>query len=112
MRKAWAGYKSAFKVVVLVVHIQLEVDAKGLICPMPLLRAKQALSKVASGECVRVLATDGGSRRDFVSYARLAGHALLEVEEADGVYIYVIQKKWENSREYVFDEWDGFVHVV
>jgi TusA-related sulfurtransferase len=68
------------------------VDATGLQCPMPLLKAKRALHGVAAGECVRVLATDRGSLRDFQVFAQQSGHALLVCEERDGVYTFLFQK--------------------
>lgn len=55
-----------------------EVDARGLQCPLPLLKAKQALNKMNAGDLLRVLSTDAGSVRDFEVFARQTGHALLE----------------------------------
>lgn len=72
--------------------IDQQLDASGLTCPMPLLKAKQALNKMASGECLRVLATDAGSIRDFKTFAELSGHSLLESSEDSGQYTYVLQK--------------------
>ncbi len=69
-----------------------EVDAKGLACPLPLLKAKQALNQLQVGEQLRVLATDEGSVRDFKTFAQLSGHLLLSSDEKDGCYIYVLQK--------------------
>lgn len=69
-----------------------EVDARGLRCPLPLLKAKQALRDLASGEAVRVLATDSGSVRDFQTFAALAGHGLAREEAPDGVYVYILVK--------------------
>lgn len=71
----------------------LEVDAIGLECPMPLLKAKRALNTLESGGRLRVLATDQGSRRDFQVFAQQSGHQLLSSEEVDGVYIHLIQKR-------------------
>lgn len=70
-----------------------EVDARGLECPMPLLHAKRALNSVAAGGRVRVLATDVGSVRDFRVFAEQSGHLLLESDEHDGVYRYLLQKR-------------------
>jgi tRNA 2-thiouridine synthesizing protein A len=70
-----------------------ELDTCGLACPMPLLKAKQALNAMASGETVRVRATDRGSWRDFRAFAEQSGHALLECSEQDGVFVYVLQKR-------------------
>lgn len=69
-----------------------EVDATGLQCPMPLLMAKRALNSLASGERLRVVATDRGSVRDFQVFAEQSGHRLLSCEEQDGVYTHLLQK--------------------
>lgn len=70
-----------------------EVDARGLQCPLPLLKAKQALNAMASGEQLLVLSTDQGSWRDFEVFASQSGHQLLEREENDGTYRYLLQKR-------------------
>lgn len=69
-----------------------EVDARGLSCPLPLLKAKQALNQMQSGESLKVLATDVGSVRDFQTFAELSGNSLLESSEEDGCYTYILQK--------------------
>ena len=71
----------------------VEVDATGLACPMPLLKAKRALNTMQAGQRLRVLATDQGSVRDFRVFAEQSGHLLLESDEADGVYRYLIEKR-------------------
>ena len=68
------------------------VDAQGEACPMPLLRAKMQLNKMAVGECVKVLATDAGSVRDFKSFIELAGHSLSEAHPAPDQFVYFITK--------------------
>jgi TusA-related sulfurtransferase len=60
---------------------------------MPLLKAKRALKEMASGQRLRVLATDQGSVRDFRVFAEQSGHALLSSDEREGVYIYLLEKK-------------------
>lgn len=70
----------------------IEVDATGLVCPMPLLKAKRALSAMQVGQRLRVLATDQGSVRDFRVFAEQSGHFLLESTESDGVYSYLMEK--------------------
>lgn len=71
----------------------IEVDAVGLDCPMPLLKAKRALNTMSVGEQLRVLATDKGSVRDFKVFAQLSGHSLLDSYETEaGIYIYLLQK--------------------
>lgn len=69
-----------------------EVDASGLNCPMPLLKAKLELNRLASGCVLKVTATDAGSQRDFRAFATLAGHTLLHEEVQDGVYRYWLRK--------------------
>ncbi len=71
----------------------VEVDARELRCPMPLLKAKRALNAMASGQLLRVVATDSGSQRDFRVFAEQSGHALLSSDESDGVYTYLLQKR-------------------
>jgi TusA-related sulfurtransferase len=70
----------------------IELDAKGLDCPMPLLKAKRALNSMAVGQRLRVLATDQGSVRDFKVFAEQSGHLLLSSEESDGVFMHLLQK--------------------
>lgn len=73
--------------------VNLEVDARQLACPLPLLKAKQGLRNVAVGELVRVLATDAGSLKDFVSFAQLTGQSLEGFCAQDGNYCFVIRKQ-------------------
>ena len=70
-----------------------ELDATGLLCPMPLLKAKRALNAMSVGQQLRVLATDQGSVRDFQVFAEQSGHQLLASTERDGVYIHLIEKR-------------------
>ncbi len=69
-----------------------QLDTRGLSCPLPLLKAKQALNRMQSGELLRVLATDPGSVRDFEVFARQTGHALLVSEQEAGEYRYLLRK--------------------
>lgn len=69
-----------------------ELDASGLNCPLPLLKAKLELNRLASGAVLKVTATDAGSQRDFRTFAKLAGHTLVQEEEAAGVYRYWLRK--------------------
>ncbi|AZZ74899.1 MULTISPECIES: sulfurtransferase TusA family protein [Pseudomonas] len=70
----------------------VELDASGLNCPLPLLKAKMELNKLQSGAVLKVIATDAGSQRDFRTFARLAGHTLLREEDEAGVYRYWLKK--------------------
>jgi tRNA 2-thiouridine synthesizing protein A len=70
----------------------LELDARGLVCPMPLLKAKRAINAMSAGQQLQVLSTDQGSVRDFKVFAEQSGHILLASDEADGVYRHLLQK--------------------
>ncbi|MBK5529980.1 sulfurtransferase TusA family protein [Pseudomonas sp. TH06] len=70
----------------------VELDASGLNCPLPLLKAKMELNKLSSGAVLKVIATDAGSQRDFRTFARLAGHTLLREEDEAGIYRYWLKK--------------------
>ena len=78
-------------------HFDYLVDATNETCPMPLLRAKQQLNKMKEGECVKVLASDAASVRDFASFISLAGHELLSDVITDNgdseIYQYFIIKR-------------------
>ena len=69
------------------------LDTTGLRCPMPLLKAKKALNEMEPGVRLRVVATDPGSVRDFAVFSEQSGHALLESEEQDGRYTYLLEKR-------------------
>lgn len=68
------------------------LDTKGLNCPLPILRAKKALKSLAGGNTLEVISTDPGSVADFGAFCRTTGNELLEQNEADGVYTYLIRK--------------------
>ncbi|GLZ87288.1 hypothetical protein Pres01_33390 [Metapseudomonas resinovorans] len=70
----------------------VELDASGLNCPLPLLKAKLELNRLNSGAVLKVIATDAGSQRDFRAFAQLAGHQLLREEVEDGVFRYWLRK--------------------
>ena len=71
----------------------VELDLQGLMCPMPLLKAKKALNGMAASQTVHVLATDPGSERDFQVFAEQSGNTLLQSSAQHGVYSYYIRKK-------------------
>ena len=68
------------------------LDVTGLDCPMPLLKAKQALNGLAPGDRLQVIATDPGSVRDFQVFSKQSGHPLLQSREQDGRYYYLLEK--------------------
>ena len=69
-----------------------ELDARGLNCPLPILRAKKAINEMSSGQTLRIVTTDPGSVRDFQSFAKQTGATLLESSEANKEYIIVLKK--------------------
>jgi len=74
--------------------IAKEVDARGLNCPLPILKAKKALAELQSGQLLKVLCTDSGSVRDFEAFARQTGNALVEQQQTDsGEYIHVLRRR-------------------
>lgn len=68
------------------------LDTKGMNCPLPILKAKKAIKELAGGETLQVLSTDPGSVKDFEAFCRSTGNDLLESNEEDGVYTYLIKK--------------------
>ena len=69
-----------------------QLDATGLNCPLPIIKAKKTLAGMSSGQVLQVVATDPGSVKDFEAFARQTGHALLDSGEQDGVFTYRLQK--------------------
>lgn len=69
------------------------LDAQGLSCPMPLLKAKKALNEMGGNELLKILATDPGSVRDFRVFSEQSGHELLESRQDGETYVYVLRKK-------------------
>jgi tRNA 2-thiouridine synthesizing protein A len=70
-----------------------EIDTRGLNCPLPILRAKKALAEMASGEVLRVVATDPGSMRDFQAFARQTGNELLGQETAGKEFNHYLKRR-------------------
>lgn len=71
---------------------ELEIDATGLACPLPLLKAKQGLNRLAAGQCLRLTASDPGSVRDIQAFAELSPHQLVSFHEEAGNFVYVLRK--------------------
>jgi tRNA 2-thiouridine synthesizing protein A len=69
-----------------------ELDASGLNCPLPILRAKKALGPMESGQILRIIATDPGSVKDFEAFSKQTGHELLESTEEGGKFYFRIKK--------------------
>jgi tRNA 2-thiouridine synthesizing protein A len=70
-----------------------EVDARGLNCPLPILRTKKALNDMETGQLIRILATDPASVRDFQAFARQTGNELVEHGEHDGAFFFVMKRR-------------------
>ena len=69
-----------------------QLDATGLNCPLPILRAKKALAEMDTGGVLQVTATDPGSVKDFEAFARQTGNELLDSSESGGTYTYWLKK--------------------
>ena len=74
-------------------NIDKEIDTSGLNCPLPILKAKKALTELHSGQTLKVIATDPGSWRDFEAFARQTGNELLSQEKTDASFIYVLKRR-------------------
>ncbi len=70
-----------------------ELDARGLNCPLPILKAKKALAEMTSGQTLKVIATDSGSVRDFQAFAKQTGNELVEQSTAGPEYISVLKRR-------------------
>ena len=73
--------------------IDRELDTRGLNCPLPILKAKKALSEMQSGQTLRVISTDPGSVRDFAVFARQTGNELAEQSTEGDDFIHVIRRR-------------------
>lgn len=69
-----------------------EFDASGLACPMPIVKTKKSLADMASGQVLKVVATDPGSVCDMQAFAEQTGHALLQQSEEGGKYVFFLRK--------------------
>jgi len=68
------------------------LDAKGLNCPMPIMKAKRAMKGLGPGDTLEIEATDPGSVKDFEAFCRATGNELLESGEDSGVYYFILRK--------------------
>lgn len=74
-------------------QIDKEIDTRGLNCPLPILKAKKALTDMLSGQTLRVIATDAGSMRDFQAFAKQTGNELLEQQTVGNDFIHVMRRR-------------------
>ncbi|MFY8085432.1 MAG: sulfurtransferase TusA family protein [Rubrivivax sp.] len=70
-----------------------ELDTRGLNCPLPILKAKKALADMASGELLKVMATDPGSVRDFQAFARQTGNELVQQDTAGQEFVHYLRRR-------------------
>lgn len=70
-----------------------ELDTKGLSCPLPILRAKKALADMASGQVLKIVATDPGSFRDFKAFAKQTGNELLDQQTVDREFVHYLKRR-------------------
>ena len=73
--------------------IHKELDTRGLNCPLPILKAKKSLNDMASGQLLKVVATDPGSMRDFQAFSRQTGNELVEQTSAGDEFIHVLKRR-------------------
>ncbi len=74
-------------------ELNKELDARGLNCPLPILRCKKALAELQGGQILKVVATDPGSVKDFQAFCRQTGHEMLSSSEAGGEFSFIIKKR-------------------
>ncbi len=74
-------------------NIDRELDTRGLNCPLPILKAKKALSEMTSGQTLKVIATDAGSVRDFVAFAKQTGNDLVDQTTEGKDYIHILKRR-------------------
>jgi tRNA 2-thiouridine synthesizing protein A len=73
-------------------YFDQELDASGLNCPLPILRAKKTLAGMEAGKVLHIIATDPGSVKDFEAFARQTGNELMESKEEGGKFLFLIKK--------------------
>ena len=70
-----------------------ELDARGLSCPLPIVKTKKSLNDMTSGQVLKVLSTDSGSVKDMQAFANQTGNPLLETAQEGGAYVFYMKKK-------------------
>jgi len=76
-----------------IMEFQKELDARGLNCPLPILKAKKALAEMQTGEVLRITATDSGSVRDFQAFAKQTGNALISHTQNGREFVFLMRRK-------------------
>ncbi len=70
----------------------IQLDARGLNCPLPILKAKKSLSDLKTGQLLTIIATDPGAQKDFEAFCKQTGNELLESQEVEGEFLFLIKK--------------------
>ena len=73
--------------------ITKEIDTRGLNCPLPILKAKKALTDLSSGQLLKVVSTDGGSLRDFQVFAKQTGNELIDQQTVGEEFIHILRRR-------------------
>ncbi|MDO8287544.1 MAG: sulfurtransferase TusA family protein [Rhodoferax sp.] len=74
-------------------HTDKEIDTRGLNCPLPILKAKKALSEMSTGQTLKVVSTDAGSIRDFQAFAKQTGNELIEQQTVNEEFVHVLRRR-------------------
>ena len=74
-------------------NFDVEIDTRGLNCPLPILKAKKALAGMASGQVLKVVSTDTGSLRDFVAFAKQTGNELLSQSTDGSDFVHILKRR-------------------
>ena len=74
-------------------QIDLELDTRGLNCPLPILKAKKALTPMQTGQLLKVVSTDKGSLRDFAAFAKQPGNELVSQETVGDDFVHVLKRR-------------------
>lgn len=75
------------------IEVSQEVDARGLNCPLPILRAKKALTGLQTGQVLKIISTDPGSKRDFQAFAKQTGNELVQVDESPKEWVFYLKRR-------------------
>ena len=74
-------------------HTDKEIDTRGLNCPLPILKAKKALSEMSTGQTLKVVSTDAGSVRDFQAFAKQTGNELIDQQTVNAEFVHVLRRR-------------------
>jgi TusA-related sulfurtransferase len=75
------------------IHVDKEIDTRGLNCPLPILRAKKALADLVSGQVLKVVSTDPGSMRDFKAFCKQTGNELLSQQTIENDFVHFVKRR-------------------